>query len=338
MYFKIYLILRNTVKQLSHKAIKGFPAIGKLLFSVKLSQRIKTVKKYLKESDFAFLFFTDSHWGANEKKSPKIIKKITKRTGIENVFFGGDIVTHSDVSKDKMVELYNDFIDRFKSSQYSFFPIIGNHDLNSFDQSNENAVFSINEIEHLYEEFFRKISKRSENFNYYVDDEVNQIRFLCLNTIGKKYIDENQKRFIVQALYSTKKNYNIIVISHIWVEWSIENNCYYSNEKINELLEIFDSFNLRKKHPLYDFSDCSSKIILLLGGHIHNNYYTETNAGIPVVLCDCDSINKTYSEPRIISNLPNDQSVHAIIISLQNRKIHVVNIGRGKERHLYIED
>lgn len=188
------------------KPIICFLFISKLSFPIILNQRIKLVKRYLEDSDFAFcfLFFTDSHWGKNEKKSPKIISEITKRTGINKVFFGGDIVTHSDTSKTKMEELYNEFIDAFKSKNYSFFLVLGNHDLNSFDQSNKNAIFSINEIEHLYKEFFNTISNNFNNFNYYVDDDSNRVRFICLNTIEKEYIDENQKRFIISALLSTK--------------------------------------------------------------------------------------------------------------------------------------
>lgn len=210
--------------------------------------------------------------------------------------------------------------------------------MNSFDQSNKSAIFSISEIEFLYKDFYSKSVESFESFNFYVDDDANRVRFICLNTIDKEYIDENQKGYLAQALYSTKESYKIIVLSHIWVEWSIERNCYYSNEKINELLDIFDAYNLRKKYGIYDFSECFSKIILIVGGHIHNNFLTNTKSGIPILLCDCDCINLTYSESRIVCNLPNDQSIHAIIISTIKREINVVNIGRGKERHLSFED
>lgn len=89
------------VKQFVAKTCNIFPAISKLCFSIVLNRRIKVVKKYLEESDYAFLFFTDSHWGVNAKHSPKMIKEITRRLGIKNVFFGGDIVTHFDSSKEK---------------------------------------------------------------------------------------------------------------------------------------------------------------------------------------------------------------------------------------------
>lgn len=157
--------------------------------------------------------------------------------------------------------------------------MLGNHDDNSYEQSDPEAVFSLRELE------------------------------------------------VVNALMSAKPGSRIIVFAHIWVEWDRVARKYFPNPKTGMLLNMFDAFNARRTFGQYDFSACTSRVILVMGGHIHNNYMTFTDGGIPVVLSDSDSFAKSCNRSRII---PFRQSISAVIV--QSEDILIVKIGRGCNR------
>lgn len=71
-----------------------------------------------------FIFLTDSHWEINSKHSPEIIRHIQNRTGIENVFFGGDAINGS-TDKDVALTTASEFAEAFSRFEF-FFPVFGN--------------------------------------------------------------------------------------------------------------------------------------------------------------------------------------------------------------------
>ncbi len=247
----------------------------------------------LRKKDSAFLFFTDAHWGENDKISPAIMKYLVERTGMDKIFFCGDFITHSDTSKDRMKYLAQDFSRQFCIEGCAFYPLFGNHDDNSYEQSNSEAVFSMTELEEVYHVTGTTSTYESGTYYYYVDDEHYRIRYICLNTAGQKYIDHKQMKFVVSSLMRAKPCSRIIIFGHIWLEWDRNARKYFPNPKTGMLLNLFDAFNARRRFGKYDFSACTSRIILVMGGHIHNEYMTFTAGGIPVILNDSDSLAKS---------------------------------------------
>ena len=79
----------------------------------------------------SFLFFTDTHWETNSKKSPLLLKYVQSRTGISKVLWGGDFINLEDDNKYLAKGILTDFVqpclDAFKDN---FIPCVGNHDTN----------------------------------------------------------------------------------------------------------------------------------------------------------------------------------------------------------------
>lgn len=81
-----------------------------------------------------------------------------------------------------MEELAKDFVNKFSTDKAIVFPIIGNHDDNSYQQSNINAIFSIEEVEKMMNFNYKEYVKHIDSFVYYYDNVSERIRYICLNT------------------------------------------------------------------------------------------------------------------------------------------------------------
>ena len=294
-----------------------------------LMWKARYIRNCLSKGDTAFLFFTDAHWGENYRISPAIMKYLAERTGIRNVFFCGDLITHSDPSKESMKSLARDFVREFRIDGCEFFPLFGNHDDNSYEQADPEAVFSMSELDEVYPVYGASSAYEAGTYYYYVDDDRHRIRYICLNTAKQKYVDYRQLKFVLNALMMSKPDSRIVIFGHIWVEWDRVARKYFPNAKTGMLLNLFDAFNACRRFGRYDFSACTSRIILVMGGHIHNEYMTFTAGGIPVILNDSDSFAKSCNRKRII---PYRQSVSAVIV--QSDAIRVIKFGRGISRKI----
>lgn len=75
-------------------------------------EKISRYKRLItrRKNAFSFLFISDVHWGANQRKSPKMIKSFVGSTNLRNVFFGWDFITYSDTNKSAMIKLGQDFM------------------------------------------------------------------------------------------------------------------------------------------------------------------------------------------------------------------------------------
>ena len=273
---------------------------------------------------FKFLFFTDSHWGANKRNSPNIIKTIINKCNIDTIVFGGDFITHSDSDKNRMIELGNDFFASINCNGAIVYPVLGNHDDNSYEQTNQKAILTNNEILKILNININNIIK-DEDFNYYFDNEEYKIRFLLLNTADRLHKD-SQIEFIINSLTSLKQGFNVVAAAHIWYEYDLNLKKYILNSKTEEIISIFDAYNKREKSVDYDFSNSDGRIVMITGGHIHNSFSSVTDSGIPIILFDSDSDEKSYSG-RSINGTPFEQCVSVIIIDeFGNNKI--INLGR----------
>ena len=59
------------------------------------------VKMIADGEKLSYVFFSDAHWGHNQKHSPAIIKHIVNYTSIDQVIFGGDANTSRECQGDR---------------------------------------------------------------------------------------------------------------------------------------------------------------------------------------------------------------------------------------------
>lgn len=210
-----------------------------------------------------FVYFTDFHYNYNARNSCQIIKRIYEKFPNTKIFFGGDVITLSEKTKKSAFLVFSRFTNLFSFCKDNFFLIYGNHDDNSHKQKNQKAAFDSSEIRNLISngreiEFFN-------SYSYFIDDEKNRTRYLCLDT-GKQYLTETDIAEIKHMIEDVEKGWHIIVLTHIVYEFIDKK--YQSREYIKKLLDLLDNCN---KSHLYGKIEC------IVGGHIHNDFFSETD-------------------------------------------------------------
>lgn len=289
---------------------------GRLPFYYKW--HIKTIAKSVKSEpyDLIFLFLSDLHWGANYKMSPLIVKELIRYISIIRVFSGGDVITESDSNKTAMMNLWCNFNHSYLFLGKNFYEIYGNHDNNSYKQIQPQSIFTKQEVNK-----FLNIGdgiRFGEGYSYYVDDINSSSRFLCLDT-GKQYMNPSDYESLMGILKNTPPNWHIIVMTHLILEW-IE-MCYKTRDYISELLQIFDNHN----------KFCKSKVELIIAGHVHNDYKTTTDGGIPIVTVGSDAYGVACGKYKKSIRLFHEQCMTIFTMNYTSGKTRGIRIGRGND-------
>ena len=267
-------------------------------------------------SSLNIIFMSDIHWGANFKISPLLVKRIIQKTNTTKVFSGGDVITESDINKLSMFSLWKQFTSSYYFLGCNFYQIYGNHDNNSFCQSNIEAVFSNEEVNSLL--FIGDGKRFGSGYSYYTDDTSSTTRFICLDT-GKQNLDNNDYINIKKTLDSTPSNWHIIIFTHIILEWM--DKCYQSKDYIIKLLMLLDDHNMNN----------SSKIEAILAGHIHNDYHTETNGGIPIITIGADAYGVACGKYKKSLKPFSESSFVVLSFNYLEKKVFGTRIGRGDD-------
>lgn len=172
-----------------------------------LEEKIKSVP----EGD-SFIFITDPHWEKNEKNSTPIMKYIKSRLGIKSIIMGGDILMQHTSKYDASITMKKYFNEMISAFGKNFYPVHGNHDINTANASNytteelENAMLPYSVVENIFlsdiksdvnfEDVSEKINnlpsdvtdeQKEEiraymNLHYYFDDKSINTRFIILST------------------------------------------------------------------------------------------------------------------------------------------------------------
>lgn len=192
MNYSFPLRLKYKMKVLIKKILEFFtsvPVLGDRITNLSYEKCIKRKSEDIRLArtagfDSFFCFFSDTHWGANSRKSPNLVREIGDRALVQRVFFGGDYITHVDSSKNAMLDLGKMFYEAFSREGFGFYPILGNHDTNSYEQTDINGVISENELSSVLRTDCATGDSlyREDDWLYYVDNPKMKELYLCLNT------------------------------------------------------------------------------------------------------------------------------------------------------------
>lgn len=297
----------------------------------------------------SFIFFTDSHWGKNQKHSPAIVQHLMQNTGINKVFFGGDVITSNSRDKEAMMKLGRDFQKAFAFAGDRFYGIYGNHDDNSTGQwsATEYHLTEPQVYSFLQSQMTGDNVCYEDYYNFHVDFRSEKTRYICLDT-GRYYYGMFRDRmpvtarFLADALAGTPEGWNIIILSHLWAENTRVDGVLAPHIPawILDLLAIADAYNARTggsykykdSEPVpYDFADAAARVVFCLGGHNHTDALLYSRKGIPVVLTTCDAGSLTSN-----SNVGtiNEQSVTAVVVDYADSTVYFNRVGRGADRTL----
>lgn len=299
----------------------------------------------------SFIFFTDAHWGSNQKNSPALINHIVHSTPIQDVVFGGDVITtYFDDPKDAMA-LGKEFQRAFDTLDCNMYYLYGNHDNNS--DCNPNLLSRHLSEDQVYDYLQSKMGPciYGGYFNFFFDRELSKTRFICLDT-GRFYYSRFRNKtldtvaFVVNALNTTPEGWYIVMVSHIWTE--LKKNKDGVKEAFipafhHTFLDLFDAYNNRSvgnyirdgSSVSYDFSNAKSRIICCIGGHNHIDALLYSPMGIPVIINTTDS-QQTVKGVMATKGTIDEQSVSAYVVDYLHSELRCIRIGRGSDLEIPI--
>lgn len=200
----------------------------------------------------SFIFMTDNHSTKNAQTLLNFVENtnhIKNKCNIDLCFIGGDILgAGGKGTEEETCDTLKWNIDTLQGID-NVLMIEGNHDTAYDLTTNTDEYYRQNiQIGKFYNMFYRKQTMNKnvvfgdDGTYFYVDDRLNKIRFICLNStdltyVTEEYIDtdgtkydimvtqhnkmkyaairQTQLDFVVKALTDIESDYSVVVISHI---------------------------------------------------------------------------------------------------------------------------
>ena len=299
---------------------------------------INTALNAAGENKSAFLWYTDAHWLYNFKQSPMLLKYLSKNTGMQKTFFGGDIAQEK-TGEIAMLTAWQELV-RDIPNHHS---VIGNHD----NQLTELATAADRGDFFIMPERTGDMSIGTDATNgklyYYIDNHIENTRYICLST-GRMWTYKDEMEWCAEVLNSTPKNWHIVVIGHLWLNYDSNGIITTPENYVQSLLTMFDDYNYRGSGTTavnsvaYNFADAQAKIEFVIGGHIHQDYDFSTAKGIPVILTECDGQYERDDHSVATKGTTSENCVYAIVADYSAKVVKVINVGRGDARSVAIPD
>lgn len=307
-------------------------------FTSQILAKEDTINKILATAkDYSsYLFFSDAHWEINQRHTPEIIRHIKDSTGINKVFFGGDAISGSS-DKRSSYDIGVQFSKLF-SFIHNFFPIVGNHDSNKSGNDDPDTFFSDDEVYDFLHQSLKNnpMVHYGHQFCYYVDDEEEKTRFICLDN-GLRPMSTNSILFLCNALSDIADGWHIIILTHIIFDASnyYDVNTIYFSPVCDKIVKVAEAYNRHQKCHVsdeieYDFELSMGHVEFIMGGHIHRDFISSSAQSIPLIALDCDCLYSYSIYGNGIGTL-NEQCITAVVADYSNNQLCLVRFGRGKD-------
>jgi len=310
--FRLYTLLDN-----NYELFKPIPDYFKNNVNSALNQ-IKANMDEVGRNGETFIFITDIHWENNAHNSPSLIHFLNTELKLNNIFNGGDLINGSSNATDGKTWAKNALINAKKNFSFlgnSFKSIFGNHDTNHANNDSAPGLWlSDEEYYNIIQKSFdmNAIYNNGDETYYYTDVKGTKTRYLCLDTRVNRVISNDQLEWITSIL-NKNDDYKVIVLAHmIYTSY----NDLSINESIQSLFNLLDQY--------------SNKVMCIIGGHVHKDYNSATNGGIPIIITDCDGL-ATHSEDATLGTI-NEQCFDVITVNYNTGTVKCVRIGRGSSR------
>ncbi|WP_409043251.1 metallophosphoesterase [Latilactobacillus sakei] len=297
----------------------------------------------------AFIFITDVHWRDNKKRSPALIEQIKQKTGVQKVFFGGDVPIAYGTS-DKMMSDVLDFNNQFRQfkRQRDFYSVIGNHDFTIKTSATDDTgtTLPVSESYALFGREFERYTNIEQNkMYYYVDNSATKIRYIFINTEEsvdetvawgvQAKISQEQEDWLTNEALNVEDSWKIIAIGHVPIHPKLS---VYSS-KLDILKETFDGYNARTKLDITsvdgvtattDFADAKGQVISYICGHNHKDESIVEN-NIVYISTGCDANYNNDSWKRT-SRTTSEQLFDIFFYDTTKNNLKTIRIGAGEDR------
>jgi len=280
-------------------------------------QTIYDLNESIGEYGLFFAFVTDTHWPANYKNSPLLLRWLKENTPIRRFVDGGDVLTGHSALKYAFYYL-RDWAD--KTACLNMRHVRGNHDANSM-QSNTDLYFGNGPY---YADLIRPIENEvtvtDGHLYYYERIEAQKVIIFYLDTgdmVRSDLIDFDAQISWMRSIVNTlNMEWSILVIQHV-----------VYNGKDSSGNPILYSTGQKTIDYLSTVTNCN--VIGLIGGHTHYDYSFKTAKGFPVIITTCDACGAeaAYDDSTRTEGTITEQVIDVFSINIATRKINVTRIG-----------
>ena len=293
-----------------------------------------------------FIFFSDYHLVKNTLQTPKLIKKLYDKYGKIKVISGGDILnTHA--TKEASMKLLEEFIESF--SDVELYNVFGNHDDNPYGSSTDSHL----NIDDYYPLLFKTLESNpnvslNTNGYYYIDNRVQKIRYVILNTFGNgigtsepKHLEELD--WFVSVLNSVEQGWYVVVVTHMFYEIHLNpgTGLHFVDKTYGLLIQaITDAYQTKQAGQYngytFDFQNASGNMACIITGHLHYDYSEELSTGYPVIGIIQDGIlypSAMEDNPSRETGTYTEQAFDLVSINTEDRVIKTIRFGVGDNRN-----
>lgn len=246
--------LSDTIRLINQSKNNVGPSTIKNFWESTIDNKISTINTMHDQGVdvSSFIFMTDNHSTKNAQELLNFVANanhIKNKCNIDLCFIGGDILgSEGKCTEEETCDTLKWNIDTLQGID-NVLMVEGNHDPAYDLTTNTDAYYRQNiQIGKFYNMFYRKQTMNKnvvfgdDGTYFYVDDRLNKIRFICLNStdltyVTEEYIDtdgtkydimatqhnkmkyaairQTQLDFVVKALTDIESDYSVIVISHV---------------------------------------------------------------------------------------------------------------------------
>ena len=292
-----------------------------------------------------FTYFTDYHAPLNAGHTAEVLGYINSMVDMRKNVFGGDILTNH--SKSDALSILNAFASDFKD--LNLLSTNGNHEYNRYSGDTADRLTDAEWYAFLLgdNELDRRISFMSPKGYYYVDNSVQKIRYLFLNTnysFTQFSVNTTQIRWIISTLNSVEKGWGVVIFTH-WYYGTVNADYTLTRDGIGDAIKaICDGYATKTTGTVlgveaqfnvdFDFTNADGEMICVICGHTHNDYAEQSESGWWVIATMCDAYHGSQQNPAITRTLGtvSEQAIDLYFIDRTERKISTIRIGAGSDR------
>ncbi len=336
-------------------------------------ESVKSIQEHQGFDTFTFGFMTDLHYAScynhyiRMKRNVNSYREITKRAHVDRLILGGDYTNEG--CKEYKADCFRELRAHFADVDY--YPINGNHDDGTiWDKSYLKAEKSTNHLTHedLYKLFYNHLpskgaefDKKNEGLYYLINDKVNKVRYVCLDSNDVPYIfDENgklkydgQHLFIMSqaqldwlcntALSFDEEGWSVLFFSHSHLAEGEDRPLFINLYCMREIIAAFKhrekcSFTYGegdfKRYVDADFSKgIGAEVIGCFIGDHHIDR-VDTYRGVVYVLT-ANSVNYYAGQPTWVPRGDGDKReilYDIVTVDKKQRKMFITRVGAGEDR------
>lgn len=292
-----------------------------------------------------FQFFTDFHLPQSDVNYrgyttlPQVLAYIKKYCFVNDVIFGGDIVQRNDTAEEATSVLEQYALDFAELKPLN---ILGNHDNNPY--GGDPVGSAIVDTGTLYSILFRNMENRVKlepNMYWYMDNEVQKVRIIALNTgvgvLSEWNADTAQHQWFVDTLANTPNGYTIVVIPHVFFQLS--GGTLALSGIGNSIKSIVDAYANKGSGTWqgisYDFTQAGGTVACIMCGHTHNDGMIMSTAGYPMIGTVCEAMwgsQQTVTRGTQAKETTNEHAFDVVCLDTSSKTIKCVRVGSGSNR------